>query len=55
MGIEQTVLNETPAHPASKALAHISYVLATTDEDRKKGFSMGIPQKSVFSKSCPGI
>ena len=51
MSREQTVLKQAPAHPASNARAHISYVLATTEEDSRKGFSSGIPQMSHFSRS----
>ena len=31
------VLKAAPAQPASKALEHVSYVLATTEEDRRNG------------------
>ena len=47
ISIKERVLNATPAHPASKALAHISYVLPTTEEERRNGFSIFIPHISL--------
>ena len=47
----QIVLKQTPAHPASKARAHMSYVLATTELESRKGFSIGIPQRSHRRRS----
>ena len=48
---EQIVLNAAPAQPAAKALSHISKLLATTEEDRRNGFSSGMPQIFVLSRS----
>ena len=51
MSKEQIVLKLIPAQPASKARSHISYVEATTDEDKRNGFSRGIPHRSHLSLS----
>ena len=36
-----------PPQPALSALAHISQPLATTDDERKNGFSHFTPQSSI--------
>ena len=41
------VLYTIPPQPALSAFAHISYPLATTDDERKNGFSHFTPQNSI--------
>ena len=50
----QIVLKDAPAQPASNALLHMSYVLATIDDESRNGFSSLTPQMSV-ERSIPSM